>query len=67
MCLFGFRFIYTIGFFILLGIYYYKKQRERIATMMEKFEGPPLLPFIGNGLMFIGSPTSMLILIKISL
>lgn len=65
MCFFGLKLFSTIGIFILIGIYYFKNQRKRMVKMMEQFEGPPLLPFFGNSLKFLGDPTSMLIFINI--
>lgn len=34
-----------------------KLQRNRVREMVDKFDGPPAWPFLGNILTFLGSPT----------
>lgn len=37
-----------------------KFQRSRVREMVDKFDGPPAWPFVGNILMFLGSPSGKL-------
>lgn len=34
-----------------------KFHRSRVRQMVDRFDGPPAWPFLGNVLMFLGSPT----------
>lgn len=58
---------FLVVFIIVVIGWYYKKYHERYA-MASKLPGPPMLPIVGNALMFLGkSPSEVLnILVKLS-